>query len=67
MNWGQNLNRSPLSYRWDGELPGPARAYLSPFVIQLFPSVNATFHPPAGQSPTQGQSKKRQTHEFSHA
>lgn len=50
MDLGQNPNQSPLFYRWDGELPGPAQAYLSPFLIQLFPSVNGTFHLPARQS-----------------
>lgn len=50
MEWDQNLNQTPPVYKWDGEPPGPAPAYLSPFVIRLFPSVNETFHPPAGQS-----------------
>lgn len=50
MGVGQNQNQSPQVYKWDGEPPGPAQACLSPFVIQLFPSVNVTFHPPAGQS-----------------
>lgn len=57
MDLGQNLNQSPLFYRWDGELPGPAPASLSPFVNQLFPSVNVTFHLPTGQSPTERNSK----------
>lgn len=50
MDVDQNQNQSPLFYRWDGEPPGPALACLSPFVVQLFPSVNGTFHPPARQS-----------------
>ncbi len=62
MDLGQNPNQSPLFYKWDGEPPGPALACLSPFLIQLFPSVNGTFHPPAGQSPTPGESRERQTH-----
>lgn len=50
MDSDQNPNPSPVFYKWDGEPPGPAQACLSPFVIQLFPSVTWTFHPPAGQS-----------------
>lgn len=62
MDLGQNPNQSPLFYRWDGELPGPARASLSPFVIQLFLSVNGTFHLPAGRSPIpQGEQKETNT------
>ena len=57
-----NPNLIPLFYKWDGEPPGPAQAFLSPFVIQLFPSVNWTFHPPVGQSPTPGESRERQTY-----
>lgn len=62
MDSGQNQNRSPLFYIWDGEPPGPVPACLSPFVIQLFPSVNGTFRPPAGQSPTPGKSRERHTY-----
>lgn len=49
MDLGQNLNQSPRFYKWDGEPPAPAPAYLSPFVIQQFPSVDGTFHPLVGQ------------------
>lgn len=59
MGLGQNLNQSPLFCKWDGELPGPARASLSLFVGQLFPSANGIFHPPADQSPTL---RERQTY-----
>lgn len=52
MDSDQNLNQTPLFYKWDGEPLGLAQAYLSLFVVQLFPSVSATFHPRAGQSPT---------------
>lgn len=52
MDVGQNPNQSPLFYKWDGGLPGPAPASLSPFAIRLFPSANGTFHPPARRSPT---------------
>lgn len=52
MGLGRNLNPRTLFYRWDGEPPGPAPACLSPFVVQRFPSVDETFHPPARQSPT---------------
>lgn len=60
MDVGQNQNRSPLFYKWDGELPGPAQAFLSPFVIHLFPSVNVTFRPPVGPSPTPEENGGRQ-------
>lgn len=57
MDLGQNQNQNLLFYKWDDELLGRAQAFLSPFVNQLFPSVNVTFHPPARQSPTPGESK----------
>lgn len=65
MDLGQNPNQSPLFYKWDGEPPGPAQACLSPFPNQLFPSVSGTFHPPAGQSPTQAKQKSRHVRKFS--
>lgn len=60
MDVGRNQNQSPLFYKWDGELPGPAQACLSPFVSQLFPSVNGTFHLPVGPSPTPEENRQRQ-------
>lgn len=50
MDLGPNLNLIPLFYKWDGELPGPAQACPSPFLILLFPSVTLTFHLPVCQS-----------------
>ncbi len=58
MDLGQNPNQTPLFYKWDGEPLGRAQACLSPSVVQLFPSVNGTFHPPAGQSPTPGKAEE---------
>lgn len=49
MDLDQSPNLTPLFYKWDGEPLGPAQVCLSLFVVQLFPSVNGTFHPRAGQ------------------